>query len=51
MVEEISFTGISKNCCISFIDIVDSTRITTTEINDAEKIRKYYSIFITQWQL
>ena len=46
MVEEISFTGISKNCCISFIDIVDSTRITTTEINDAEKIRKYYSIFI-----
>ena len=46
MVEEISFTGSSKNCCISFIDIVDSTRITTTEINDAEKIRKYYSIFI-----
>ena len=46
MVEEIIFTGISKNCCVSFIDIVDSTRITTTEINDAEKIRKYYSIFI-----
>ncbi len=46
MVEEISFTGSSKNCCISFIDIVDSTRITTTEINDTEKIRKYYSIFI-----
>jgi two-component system, OmpR family, response regulator ChvI len=46
MVEEISFTGISKNCCVSFIDIVDSTRITITEINDAEKIRRYYSIFI-----
>ena len=46
MVEEISFTGSSQNCCISFIDIVDSTKITTTEINDAEKIRKYYSIFI-----
>ncbi|HZC48669.1 MAG TPA: adenylate/guanylate cyclase domain-containing protein [Nitrososphaeraceae archaeon] len=46
MVEEISFTGISKNCCVSFIDIVDSTRITTAEINDAEKIRRYYSIFI-----
>ena len=46
MVEEISFTGSSQNCCVSFIDIVDSTRITTTEINDAEKIRKYYSIFI-----
>jgi two-component system, OmpR family, response regulator ChvI len=46
LVEEISFTGSSKNCCICFIDIVDSTKITTTEINDAEKIRKYYSIFI-----
>ena len=46
MVEEISFTGNSKNCCVSFIDIIDSTRITTTEINDAEKIRRYYSIFI-----
>jgi class 3 adenylate cyclase len=46
LVEEISFTGISKNCCVSFIDIVDSTRIITTEINDAEKIRRYYSIFI-----
>jgi two-component system, OmpR family, response regulator ChvI len=46
LVEEISFTGSSENCCVSFIDIVDSTKITTTEINDAEKIRKYYSIFI-----
>src|SRR5919108_1980432 len=46
MVEEISFTGSSQNCCISFIDIVDSTKITRTEINDAEKIRRYYSIFI-----
>ena len=45
--EEISFTGSSQNCCVSFIDIVvDSTRITTTEINEAEKIRRYYSIFI-----
>jgi class 3 adenylate cyclase len=47
LVEEISFTGSSENCCVSFIDIVDSTKIiTTTEINDAEKIRKYYLIFI-----
>jgi class 3 adenylate cyclase len=46
MVEEISFTGSSQNCCISFIDIVDSTKITRTEINDAEKIRRYYSVFI-----
>jgi two-component system response regulator ChvI len=47
MAKEISFTGSSQNCCVSFVDIVDSTRITTTEIIDnAEKIRKYYSIFI-----
>jgi len=46
MVEEISFTGSSQNCCVSFIDIVNSTMITTTEINDAEKIRRYYSVFI-----
>jgi hypothetical protein len=50
LIEEISFTGNSKNCCVSFvdifidifIDIIDSTRITTIEINDAEKIRRYY---------
>ena len=50
--EEISFTGSSQNCCVSFIDIVvDSTRITTTEINEAEKIRRYYSIFINTMEL
>ena len=37
--EEISFIGGSQNCCICFIDIVDSTRITTVEIVDSEKIR------------
>jgi two-component system, OmpR family, response regulator ChvI len=29
-----------------FIDIVDSTRITTVEIGQSEKIKSYYSIFI-----
>jgi class 3 adenylate cyclase len=43
--EEISFTGGSQNCCICFIDIVDSTKI-TQDITDAGKIAKYYSIFI-----
>ncbi len=45
MAEEISFTGGSQNCCICFIDIVDSTKI-TQDITDAGKIGKYYSIFI-----
>jgi two-component system response regulator ChvI len=43
--EEISFIG-SQNCCVCFIDIVDSTRITTVEIGQSEKIKLYYSIFI-----
>ena len=46
MAEEISFTGGSRNCCVCFIDIVDSTRITTIEITHPQKIKKYYSIFI-----
>ena len=46
MAEEISFTGGSRNCCVCFIDIVDSTRITTIEITHPQKITKYYSIFI-----
>jgi class 3 adenylate cyclase len=46
VVEEISFTGGSQNCCVCFIDIVDSTRITTFEITDPQKIKRYYSIFI-----
>ena len=44
MVQEISFTGDSQNYCISFIDIVDSTR--NTVILDAEKMKRYYSVFI-----
>jgi two-component system, OmpR family, response regulator ChvI len=43
--EEISFVG-SHDCCVSFIDIVDSTRVTTVEIGQSEKIKSYYSIFI-----
>jgi class 3 adenylate cyclase len=44
--EEISFTGGSQYCCVCFIDIVDSTRITTFEITDPQKIKRYYSTFI-----
>jgi two-component system, OmpR family, response regulator ChvI len=44
VVQEISFTGDSQSYCICFIDIVDSTR--NTFILDAEKMKRYYSVFI-----
>jgi two-component system, OmpR family, response regulator ChvI len=46
LTEEIRFTGNWHNCCVCFIDVVDSTRITTIEITDPEKIKRFYSIFI-----
>ena len=46
MAEEIQFTGNAHNCCVCFIDVVDSTKITSIEITDPEKIKKFYSIFI-----
>ncbi|MGA8084334.1 MAG: hypothetical protein WB988_20975, partial [Candidatus Nitrosopolaris sp.] len=30
----------SQNCCVCFVDIVNSTRVTSS-INNPEKIRKY----------
>src|SRR5215831_589790 len=42
--DEISFIR-AQNCCVCFVDIVDSTRITSS-INNPEKIRKYYEIFL-----
>jgi class 3 adenylate cyclase len=44
VVQEISFTDNSQQYCICFIDIVDSTR--NTVIIDAEKMKRYYSVFI-----
>ena len=44
MVQEISFTDNSQHYCICFIGIVDSTR--NTVIIDAEKMKRYYSVFI-----
>ena len=44
MVQEISFTGNSQNYCICFVDIIDSTK--NTVIIDAEKTKRYYSVFI-----
>jgi CheY-like chemotaxis protein/class 3 adenylate cyclase len=43
--EEISFLDRSMNCCIGFVDMVNSTKV-TAEISDHRKIGQYYSIFI-----
>jgi two-component system, OmpR family, response regulator ChvI len=43
--QEISFTTGSQSYCICFVSMVDSTE-TTFAINDPDKIRRYYSIFI-----
>ena len=43
--EEISFSGKSKDYCVSIVDIVNSTRI-VSEIVDADQVRKYYAIFL-----
>src|SRR5919204_610735 len=45
LVKEISFLDRSMNCCIGFVDMVNSTSI-TSEIYDRQKIGQYYSIFI-----
>jgi two-component system, OmpR family, response regulator ChvI len=42
--DEISFIR-AQDCCVCFVDIVDSTRVTSS-INNPEKIRKYYEIFL-----
>jgi len=42
--DEISFVG-AQNYCVCFVDIVGSTNVTSS-INDPEKVRKYYEIFL-----
>jgi class 3 adenylate cyclase len=42
--DEISFVR-AQDRCVCFVDIVDSTRITSS-INNPEKVRKYYEIFL-----
>jgi two-component system, OmpR family, response regulator ChvI len=46
LVKEISFLDRSMNCCIAYVDIVDSTKVTYEMVSDRRKIRQYYSIFI-----
>src|SRR6201997_3277475 len=42
--DEICFIR-AQNCCVCYVDIVDSTRVTCS-INNPEKVRKYYEIFL-----
>ena len=42
--DEISFIG-TQTCCVCFVDMVNSTRI-TSNLENPEKVRKYYSIFL-----
>jgi CheY-like chemotaxis protein/class 3 adenylate cyclase len=48
LVKEISFLDRSMNCCIGFVDVVDSTSNTAKMmmVSDRRKIGQYYSIFI-----
>jgi two-component system response regulator ChvI len=43
--EEISFLDRSLNCCVCFVDMINSTKI-TSKISGRQKIGQYYSIFI-----
>jgi two-component system, OmpR family, response regulator ChvI len=43
--DEISFSSESRTCCVGFVTMVDSIAF-TFEINDPNKTRRYYSLFI-----
>jgi two-component system, OmpR family, response regulator ChvI len=43
--DEISFSSESQTCCVGFVTMVDSISF-TFEINDPNKTRRYYSLFI-----
>jgi CheY-like chemotaxis protein/class 3 adenylate cyclase len=45
LAEEISFIDRSLNCCVCFVDMINSTKI-TAKIYDRRKIGQYYSLFI-----
>ena len=44
--EEISFSSKSQSYCVCFVSMIDTTAETTFTINDPDKIKRYYSIFI-----
>jgi two-component system, OmpR family, response regulator ChvI len=46
LVKEISFLDRSMNCCIGFVDMVNSANVTAEMASNRQKIGQYYSIFI-----
>jgi CheY-like chemotaxis protein/class 3 adenylate cyclase len=46
LAKEISFLGRSMNCCIGFVDMVNSTGITAEMVSHRQKVIQYYSTFI-----
>jgi two-component system, OmpR family, response regulator ChvI len=46
LAKEISFLDRSMNCCIGFVNMVNSTKATDEMVSDRQKIGQYYSIFI-----
>jgi two-component system, OmpR family, response regulator ChvI len=45
LTKEISFLDRCMKCCVCFVDMVNSTKV-TLEISDRQKVRLFYSIFI-----
>ena len=45
LTKEISFLDRCMKCCVCFVDMVNSTKV-TLQISDHQKVRQYYSIFI-----
>jgi two-component system response regulator ChvI len=45
LTKEISFLDRCMKCCVCFVDMVNSTKV-TLQISDRQKVRQYYSIFI-----
>jgi two-component system, OmpR family, response regulator ChvI len=50
LAKEISFLDRSMNCCIGFVDMVNSTKV-TAEIPERQKVGQYYSLFINTMAL
>jgi len=46
LAKEISFLDRSMNCCIGFVNVVNTTKATDEMVSDRQKIGQYYSIFI-----
>ncbi|MFL6523314.1 MAG: adenylate/guanylate cyclase domain-containing protein, partial [Nitrososphaera sp.] len=46
LVKEISFLDRSMNCCIGFVNMVNSADVTAEMASNRQKIGQYYSIFI-----